>query len=126
MSNIGAIRGALLELHRVLLHGQRVQAERFGGRMSAAETLQAAADDLRFGWLKDLSAVVAALDQAQAGGDDAGARAAVARARELVAPPDPDTAFGARYLRALQEDPHAVLAHRDVTAALERWADQEQ
>ena len=33
-------------------------------------------------------------------------------------PPDPDTPFGARYLRALQDQPEVVLAHRDVTAAL--------
>jgi hypothetical protein len=113
-----AVRRALLELHRVLLNAQRTEAERFGGRMSAAEAMQAAADDLRFSWLKELSTLIAALDQARADEDAAGVRAAVERARGLLAPPDPDTAFGARYLRALQEDPAAVLAHRDVSAAL--------
>jgi len=34
---------------------RRIQAERFGGRMSSSELLQAAADDLRFSWLKELS-----------------------------------------------------------------------
>ncbi len=57
------------------------------------------------------------MDQAQADDDAAGAQAAVARARMLLHPPDPATAFGARYLRALQDDPDVVLAHRDVTAA---------
>jgi hypothetical protein len=42
----------------------------------------------------------------------------VGRARELLAPPDPDTPFGARYLRALQDHPEVVMAHRDVIAAL--------
>jgi hypothetical protein len=114
------LRPALMELHRVLLSAQRIQAERFGGRMSASETLQAAADDLRFSWLTELSALIAALDQARADDDAAGAAAAVERARALLDPPDPGMAFGARYLRALQEDPDAVLAHRDVTAALRR------
>jgi hypothetical protein len=114
------LRDALLDLHRELLGEQRIQAERFGGRMSASEVLQAAADDLRFSWLKELSELIAALDEARAEGDDAAAEAAIARARDLVDPPDPDTAFGARYLRALQDHPGVVLAHRDVTAALAR------
>ena len=118
MTDVSALRRSLLELHRVLLHGQRVQAERFGGRMSAGEVLQAAADDLRFDWLKELSQLIAALDQARADDDPAGLDAAVARVRALLAPPDAETAFGARYLRALQDDPDAVLAHRDVVAVL--------
>ncbi len=118
MTETTAVRHALLELHRVLLDAQRVQAERFGGRMSAGEVLQAAADDLRFSWLKELSALIAALDHAQAEEDDAGVQAAVARARALLDPPDPGTAFGARYLRALQDHPDVVLAHRDLGRAL--------
>src|SRR4051795_6080363 len=105
MSDTGAVRRALVELHRVLLNAQRIQAERFGGRMSSSELLKAAADDLRFSWLKELSSVIAALDQAHADEDTAGARAAIARARALLNPPDADTAFGARYLRAVQNDP---------------------
>jgi hypothetical protein len=38
---------------------------------------------------------------------------------KIFVPPDPGTSFGARYLRALQEYPGVVLAHRDVVAALE-------
>jgi hypothetical protein len=119
VTDVVALRGSLVELHRVLLHGQRVQAERFGGRMSSSEVLQAAADDLRFDWLKELSQLIAALDQARADDDAAALDAAIARARALLAPPDAEKPFGARYLRALQDDPHAVLAHRDVVAALE-------
>jgi hypothetical protein len=105
MTDTSAVRRALIELHRVLLNAQRIQAERFGGRMSSSELLKAAADDLRFSWLKELSSVIAALDQAHADEDTAGARAAIARARALLNPPDADTAFGARYLRAVQDDP---------------------
>jgi hypothetical protein len=118
LSSMSDLRPALLELHRLLLAAQRVEAERFGGRLTSAELLQAAADDLRFSWLKQLSELIAALDQARADGDEAAQADAVARARQLLAPPDPDTAFGARYLRALQDHPEVVLAHRDVTAAL--------
>jgi hypothetical protein len=112
------LRLALLELHRRLLESQRIQAERFSGRMTATEVLQAAAEDLRFSWLKELSELIAALDQARADDDAAAEAALTERARELLAPPDPDTAFGARYLKALQDDPDVVLAHRDAVAAL--------
>jgi hypothetical protein len=112
------LRAALLELHRELLHAQRIQTERFGGRMSAAEVLQAAADDLRFDWLRTLSQSMADLDEA-IGEEPERVAAAVGRIRGLLAPPDPDTPFGARYLQALQDHPEVVMAHRAVTAALE-------
>jgi hypothetical protein len=111
-------RIALLDLHRQLLAAQRVQAERLGGRMSAGELLQAAADDLRFSWLRELSELIAALDQADADEEPETAAALLDRARTLIAPPDPDTAFGARYLQALQDHPAVVFAHRDACAAL--------
>jgi hypothetical protein len=116
---LAPLRAALLELHRRLLGAQRIQAERFGGRMTASEALQAAADDLRFSWLKELSELIAALDEATSEGDADAAGALAARAGELIAPPDPGTPFGARYLSVLQEEPAVVLAHRDVTAALD-------
>jgi hypothetical protein len=113
-----ALRVSLLELHGELLRLQQIEVERFGGRMSAGEVLQAAADDLRFDWLRTLSQLIADLDDALAAGEPERVGAAVERVRELVAPPDPATPFGARYLRALQDDPGVVMAHRDVMATL--------
>ena len=86
--------------------------------MSASELLQAATDDLRFSWLTQLSRLIAELDQARSDDDDDATRAALTKARALLAPPDPDTAFGVRYLQVLQEQPDVVFAHRDATAAL--------
>ena len=122
MRDTHALRTALLSLHRELLRAQRIEVERFGGRMSAGETLQAAADDLRFSWLRTLSELVGELDEARSAGDEQRVAASVERAGALLDPPDPESGFGARYLRVLQEQPGAVLAHRDVTAALARWA----
>jgi hypothetical protein len=125
MTDARVLRRALVVLHKELLEAQRIQAERVGGRMSAGEVLQAAAEDPRFDWLRTLSQLIAALDQAlaTAGADEldeatAEVDRAVARARELVAPPDATTAFGTRYLRALQDQPAVVFAHRDVVDAL--------
>lgn len=121
MADVRSLRRALLELHRELLQAQRIEAERFGGRMSASETLQAAVDDLRFSWIRTVSALISELDEAVAADDSEGQAAVdrvVRQARDLFVVPDPDTSFGARYLRALQDHPGVILAHRDVVAAL--------
>jgi hypothetical protein len=120
MTDPRAARSALLTLHKELLDAQRIQAERIGGRMSAGEVLQAAAEDLRFDWLRTLSQLIAELDEASQAGEPERVDAVMARARELLAPPDAATAFGARYLRALQDHPAVVLAHRDVVHALKQ------
>jgi hypothetical protein len=114
----GAARAALLELHRHLLHAQRRHVERFDGRMSASEFLQAAAEDLRFSWLTEISGLIGALDQARTDDDPAAAEATLDRARALLCPPDADTAFGRLYLQALQDHPEVVFAHRDAVRAL--------
>jgi hypothetical protein len=113
------LRRSLLELHRLLLDFQRRQVERVSGRMSPAELLQAATDDLRFSWLNELFHPIAALDQAQHDDDQAGAEQALEKVRALIAPPDPESGFGRRYLQALQDEPDIVLIHRDVTSALD-------
>jgi hypothetical protein len=119
VADVRSLRRALLELHRELLQAQRIGAERFGGRMSASETLQAAVDDMRFSWIRTVSALISELDEAVDSEGQAAVDQAVGQARDLFIPPDPDTSFGARYLRALQDHPGVVLAHRDVVAALE-------
>lgn len=118
MANVGAVRNALLDLHRELLQAQRIRAERFAGRMSSSELLQAATEDLRFAWLQELSTLLGELDQAIADEDADAALSAVARTRELLSPPDPGTAFGTRYLGALQDHPEVVMAHGALMSAL--------
>src|SRR5688500_20352258 len=101
MTDVQTLRTALLDLHKELLEAQQIQAERFGGRMSAGEVLQAAADDLRFDWLRTVSQLISDLDAAVADSEDepGGVEAVVARARELFAPPDAATPFGAGSLQ---------------------------
>jgi hypothetical protein len=108
-------RRALLELHRELVALQRREVERVQGRLNGGEALQAATRDVRFRWIDALSAGIGELDAAA---DAEEAARAADRLRELLAAPDAETAFGLRYLRALQEEPGVVLAHRDAVAAL--------
>jgi hypothetical protein len=114
-----AARTALLELHRRLLQAQRIQAERYGGRMNAGELLQAATRDPRFSWLTQLTELIAELDQARSDDDPEATETTLTKVRALIAAPDPETAFGGSYLRILQEHPEVVFAHRDARAALD-------
>lgn len=109
-------RSALLALHRSLLEAQRVEVERVSGRLTANQLLQAATEDLRFSWLKELSELIAELDRARADGEPTDGH--LDRARALLTAPDAGAAFGSRYLQALQDDPAVVFAHRDAVAAL--------
>jgi hypothetical protein len=120
VADLPALRRALLELHKELLAEQRIKMERVGGRMSASEFLQAAADSLHFDWIRTISELMTQLDTAVADEDPEQAKRIVERLRELILAPDEGTGFGRRYLQALQDHPAIVFAHRDVVAALER------
>jgi hypothetical protein len=117
-----ALRPRLLDLHRRLLEAERVDLERYGGRLTGAEFLQIASQSFRLAWLRPLSELIAAIDESlEADGGEAAAEAPaslVARARALLAPPDAGTPFGRRYLTMLQVSPAVVMAHGAVVQAL--------
>jgi hypothetical protein len=116
---ISALRPHLLDLHRRLLEAERVDLERYGGRLTGAEFLQIASQSFRLAWLRPLSELIAAIDEAQDSDDaEPAPEALVARVRALVAPPDPGTAFGRRYLAMLQVSPGVVMAHSGLVRAL--------
>ena len=110
-----ALRGPLLDLHREILRAERDDMERFSGPLSGAEFLQIVTDSLRYSWLLPLSELLVAIDETLDPSADepeaAEPGALVERLRALVAPPDPQTAFGQQYLRLLQVAPGVVLAH---------------
>jgi hypothetical protein len=68
--------------------------------------------------------VIAELDAGASSKDGGQTRAALGRARALVDPPAPDSAFGRRYLQTLQDDPGVVLCHRDAVSALQAISDR--
>jgi hypothetical protein len=73
-------------------------------------------------WLRPLSELIVAIDEALDGDEaEPGAETPetlVARVRALVAPPDPATPFGRRYLAMLQVSPGVVMAHSGLMGAL--------
>lgn len=128
MERLAAIRPALLELHRELLAAERVDMERFQGRLTGAEFLQIATDSLRLAWLAPLLELIVEIDEAleAAGADPAEApapedvEALIDRVRALVAPPDGGSAFGRRYTVMLQLHPAVVMAHSALVQELGR------
>jgi hypothetical protein len=120
--DLTALRRHLLDLHRQLLEAERVDLERYGGRLTGAEFLQIASQSFRLTWLRPLSELIVAIDEALDGDEaEPGAETPetlVARVRALVAPPDPATPFGRRYLAMLQVSPGVVMAHSGLMGAL--------
>ena len=116
-----AAQPALLALHKALLDAERDQVESVHGTMSGAEFLQLVSDPVRYGWLKPLSRLVVAIDDALSPREDeevAEPGVLLDQARELVLLPKDDTPFGRRYLSLMQTDPGLVMAHADVVKTL--------
>ena len=116
------LRNAVLALHKELLTSQVDEIERATGHtMSANEQLTAALQDPRFMWLRELSGLAALLDaEAAAKPEDEPlpGKPGIEQLTELLDPPDPDSPFGRRYLRELQDNPAVGLAHGAVRALL--------
>jgi len=119
------LRKGLLHLHKTLLDWERSAYERVHGRASASELLKVMVADPQFAWLRPISELIVRIDETveaeQSENHQADIDALVTRAREVVAPAEPQTPNAQRYLRALQEHPDAVFAHRAVTNVLKTY-----
>ncbi|HEX5556405.1 MAG TPA: hypothetical protein VFX13_02180 [Gaiellales bacterium] len=104
-----------------MLEAERVDLERYGGRLTGAEFLEIASGSFRLAWLRPLSELIVAIDETLEAKDEEETgppEALVVRVRELVAPPDEGTPFGRRYLTMLQVSPEVVMAHSALVGAL--------
>jgi hypothetical protein len=120
------LRHALLKLHKTLLDWERAAYDRVHGRTTGHPLLQAILNDPQFAWLRPLSELIVRIDEtldndvADIPGE---ADAIVAQARKLVSPGEQGAPYAERYQTALQEDPDAVFAHRDVGLVLKKYRD---
>jgi hypothetical protein len=112
------LRNGLLKLHKSLLDSERSVYEHEVTRItSTGQYLNLVLNDPWFGWLRELSQFIVLIDETLDFEDPATAADAdrlIARARDLVAPSETGNVFARRYFEALQRDPSAVLAHRDM------------
>jgi hypothetical protein len=119
--HLANLRRALLRLHKALLDDERAAYERVHGRMSGGEMLQLVIHDEQFAWLHPVSELVVQVDEmldSDESATTAHARDLIAQARRLLVPSEEVDTFGKKYHSALQREPSAVLAHREVTLIL--------
>ncbi len=112
------LRNGLLRLHKSLLDSERAAYERDVARItSTGQYLGLVLNDPWFSWLHDLSQFIVVVDETLDFEEPATAADAdrlIAQARELVSPSEESSGFKRRYFEAMQRDPSAVLAHRDM------------
>jgi hypothetical protein len=112
------LRNGLLALHKYLLDSERGAYVRDVEPITTTgQFLNLVLNDPWFAWLRELSQLIVLIDETfdleePASPEDA-ARL-VAQARTLVSPAEEGTGFARRCYDAMQRDPGAVLAHRDM------------
>lgn len=112
------LRNGLLHLHKALLDSERAAYERDVERISSpGQFLSLLLNDPWFGWLRELSQFIVVVDETldlEEPPTAADANRLITQARELVSPAETGDRFARRYWEAMQRDPAAVLAHRDM------------
>ena len=97
--------------------------ERLHGRQSNTDLLNAFLEHPQFAWLRPMSQLIVRIDEML---EDKAAPQATevdgirARAQLLTSPDESGDEYARRYHTALQENPDAVLAHRELVVLLTR------
>ena len=123
MDTLKTLRLALLRLHKTLLDWERAAYERVHGRQSSNALLDALLQDPQFAWLRPVSQLVVRIDEMledEVPPGDSDIEVVLAHARDLTRPDENGTPYEQRYFAALQDNPDAVFAHRDVVALLKK------
>jgi hypothetical protein len=112
------LRDALLELHKTLLDSERAVYEtKVGPIKSPHHFFQLVSSDPWFAWLRPISQLVVAMDEALDADEPLTGDSVDMLMNEsvfLLLPAERGGEFGERYMAALQRDPHVVLAHAKV------------
>jgi hypothetical protein len=109
------VRHALLDLHRSLLDAQRIRYERDHGRIeTSGEFLGLVLEHPAFEWLRELSALIAQLDEWLEGGDKARREhfeEILARLRAMIQAGGANTRFNKPYWELAEEVPAVLVEH---------------
>jgi len=112
------LRHALLKLHKVLVESERVGYERTIGKIqSPNHFLQLLTTDPWFAWLRPLSQLIVAMDEALDAEEPLTSPkvdALTQQAKLLLVASENSEGFPGHYHEALQRDPDVVLAHAEV------------
>lgn len=116
---LAPVREAMLNLHRNLLDAERIAYERLNGRVpGSADVLQLAIHDPWFAWLRPLTALLVAMDEAMLeDSPDADARVPnlLEEARQMVRADEDGSDFQQRLFELVQRSPDVAIA--EVSAA---------
>ena len=115
---LAELREGLFSLHKALIASERVgYEEAFGAIGAPANFLRLLLNDPWFAWLRPLSGLMAAVDEAMDGKEPLTApraRELIKQARDLLKPDEEGEGFGRHYFIAMQRDPDVLLAHAKV------------
>jgi hypothetical protein len=117
------LRRRLLRLHKTLLDRETAAYEQAHGGVTRGELLHLVINHEQFAWLHTISEFIVRIDELLDPKEpalDADAQALVAQAQVLLAPSETGTEFQRRYYDALQSEPEAVLAHREIVQLLKK------
>jgi hypothetical protein len=110
---LGKLSGLLIDQHKLLLDRERGEYEKTHGSISGpGPFLTLVLGDPHFVWLKQISGLVVAIDEAlsrRSTADQTVADALLAQAREMMRPREHGSDFQMRYYNAIQESPDIVI-----------------
>jgi hypothetical protein len=110
---LGKLSGLLIDQHKLLLDRERAEYEKAHGPIAGpGPFLTLVLGDPHFAWLKQISGLVVAIDEALSRRSKAGqtvADALLAQAREMMRPREHGSDFQVRYYSAIQESPDIVI-----------------
>ena len=108
----------MLDLHKTLIDSERAVYEtNISSIRSPHHFLQLLSSDPWFAWLRPVSQLIVALDEALDAEEPLTSDSVDALINQsvfLLIPAEEKSEFGRRYTAALQRDPHVVLAHAQV------------
>lgn len=120
------LRDGLLRHHKILLDSERAAYEKDVRHVETSlELLGLLMNDPWFAWLRDISLLVVAIDEALDGTEAVTpeqAEAFLVETRTLLKPEEAGTGFAKKYDDAMQRDPNVILAHGEMMRLLNRIA----
>jgi hypothetical protein len=116
------VRNALLDLHKALVDSERAHYEKIVGVVqSPNHFLQLLTGDPWFAWLRQMSQLIVAMDEAMEEKEPLTAArvdALINQAGKLLTVTENGEGFAKSYYEALQRDPDVLLAHGKAIKAL--------
>lgn len=115
IARVDEIRHALLDLHKAMIDAQRILYEREHGRLeTTSQFLGLVLEHPDFEWIRELSALIAQLDEWREEAERCSDRELdeiLAALRALIQPGGSHAAFTSRYWRMLDSTPEVLVDH---------------